>query len=119
MTKNKHTTNDCGCSAIAVMRNGKNNWVSGYCRICCNIYIFQVKFSNEASVPCINGTFACELSVMRVEESGMPLEPKEVAEFNNVWNIRPKTDNDLRAYSLIIEWLEELTEEEIFDTNAS
>ena len=118
MTKNKCTANDHGRMAMASM-GGENNCVSGYCRVCCNIYIFQAKFSNEASVSCIDGTFACELSVMHVEESGMPIKPIEVADFNKVWNIRPKTDNELMACSVILEWLEQLTKEEIFDTNAS
>ena len=107
MTKNKYIENDCNI-AIAAM-SGEDNWVSGYCRLCCYIYIFQAKINNTSSSLGINGGRVSKLSVWCVEEAGERIRNREAAHYyERDWKVKSEIGNDPVACSAIISWLEQL-----------
>jgi len=93
MGKDKCESND-GSEVFLTSMSGENNWVSGYCRVCCVRYIFQAKVNDTASEAGINGGRICKLCICCVEIAGKHINQKEVANYNHGWNIVPESDND-------------------------
>jgi hypothetical protein len=115
MEKDNCESHGDGLMAITTMSGESDNWVSGYCRICCSIYIFQAKFSKEASASGINGGRIIKLCVMCVEEAGKHLKQNEVANYDNGWVIKPEEGNNEVAITVILHWLGQLPPEAILE----
>jgi hypothetical protein len=116
--KRKCTADDHGRFAISTMSAEGENWVSGYIRHCCTIYIFHAVISKEDSLSCIDCKRIERLRIILVEESGDPLvqeKQRTAAEFDKGWKTRAKIDNDPMVCANILDCLERRIETGLYD----
>ena len=111
----KHKCEGKGRYAIITMSGETNHHISGYCRHCCSVYMFNAYLNNEASESGINGGHIRELCIVCVEEADKILKRKAANYHDNDWKTQSEINNDPQVCSAIISQLERLAGELFYE----